>query len=314
MISFIIGRLMQAAIVILLLTLVVFSLLRLMPGDPILQILGPYADRQTMEDMRERLGFNQSVPEQYGTWLGKVVRGDLGESIITRQSVTGTLKWRIPVTLQIALGALAVTVIIGLPAGIIAALTRNRWPDYFFSIFAVAGIAMPSFWLAIILIVVFSVHLGWLPTSGFVSPTTDFWKSVQLSIMPWFVAGVGGGAVLMRQTRSALLEVLGQDYVRTARAKGLTERIVITRHALKNAMIPVFTIAGLAVANLLAGTVIVEYVFGIPGMGRLLIESLLAHDYPVIQGTVLVIGICVEISTLFVDIAYGWFDPRIRVR
>jgi peptide/nickel transport system permease protein len=314
MASFIIGRLMQAVVVILLLTLVVFSLLRLMPGDPILQILGPYADRQTMEDMRERLGFNQSVPEQYATWLGKAVKGDLGQSIITRQSVTGTLKWRIPVTLQIALGALAVTVIIGLPAGIIAALTRNRWPDYFFSIFAVAGIAMPSFWLAIILIVVFSVHLGWLPTSGFVSPTTDFWKSVQLSIMPWFVAGVGGGAVLMRQTRSALLEVLGQDYVRTARAKGLTERIVITRHALKNAMIPVFTIAGLAVANLLAGTVIVEYVFGIPGMGRLLIESLIAHDYPVIQGTVLVIGICVEISTLFVDIAYGWFDPRIRVR
>ncbi len=305
---------MQAAVVILLLTLIVFSLLRLVPGDPILQILGPYADRQTMEDMRERLGFNESVPEQYATWLGKAVKGDLGQSIITRQSVTGTLKWRIPVTLQIALGALAVSVIIGLPAGIIAALARNRWPDYFLSIFAVAGIAMPSFWLALILIVVFSVHLGWLPTSGFVSPRTDLWRSFQLSIMPWFVAGVGGGAVLMRQTRSALLEVLGQDYVRTAKAKGLTERIVITRHALKNAMIPVFTIAGLAVANLLAGTVIVEYVFGIPGMGRLLIESLLAHDYPVIQGTVLVIGICVEISTLFVDIAYGWFDPRIRVR
>ncbi len=191
MTSFIIGRLMQAVVVILLLTLVVFSLLRLTPGDPILQILGPYADRQTMEDMRERLGFNQSVPEQYGTWLGKVVRGDLGESIITRQSVTGTLKWRIPVTLQIALGALAVSVIIGLPAGIIAALARNRWPDYFLSIFAVAGIAMPSFWLALILIVVFSVHLGWLPTSGFVSPRTDLWRSFQLSIMPWFVAGRG---------------------------------------------------------------------------------------------------------------------------
>jgi peptide/nickel transport system permease protein len=311
--SFVISRLMQAVIVILLLTLVVFSLLRLMPGDPILQILGPYADKQTMEELREQLGFNQSVPEQYGTWLGKVVRGNLGESIITRQSVTGTLKWRIPVTLQIALGAMAVTLVIGLPAGIIAALMRNRWPDYLMSVFAVAGIAVPGFWLAILMIVLFSVHLGWLPTSGFVSPTTDFVQSMKLSIMPWFVAGIGGAAVLMRQTRSALLEVLGQDYVRTARAKGLMERVVITRHALKNAMIPVFTIAGLAVAGLLAGTVIVEYVFGIPGMGRLLVESLLAHDYPVIQGTVLVIGVCVELTTLLVDIGYGWFDPRIRV-
>jgi peptide/nickel transport system permease protein len=312
--SFIISRLMQAVVVILLLTLVVFSLLRLMPGDPILQILGPYADKQTMEDLRERLGFNQSVPEQYGTWLGKVVRGDLGQSIITRQSVTGTLKWRIPVTLQIALGAMAVTIAIGLPAGILAALMRNRWPDYLLSIFAVAGIAMPGFWLALILIVVFSVHLGWLPTSGFVSPTTNFVESTRMSILPWFVAGIGGAAVLMRFTRSSLLEVLGQDYIRTAKAKGLAERVVIVRHALKNAMIPVLTITGLALGGLLAGTVIVEYIFGIPGMGRLLIESLQTHDYPVIQGSVLVVGVSVEIATLLTDLAYGWFDPRIRLR
>jgi peptide/nickel transport system permease protein len=310
--NFVIGRLLQAAIVLMLLTLLVFSLLRLVPGDPILQILGPYAEQQTMDDMREQLGFNQPVPEQYATWLGKVVRGDLGESIISRQPVSETLKWRIPVTAQIALGAWAVSMVIGLPAGIISALNRNRWPDYASSVLAVTGIAMPSFWLAIMLMQVFAVRLHWVPTSGFVSPTTDFWQSMKLSILPWFVAGIGGAAILMRQTRSALLEVLGQDYIRTAKAKGLAERIVIMRHAMKNAMIPVLTIVGLGVGSLLAGTVIVEFVFGIPGMGRLLIESLLSHDYPVIQGIVLVVGICVVMSTLLVDIAYGWLDPRIR--
>jgi len=310
--NFVLSRLLQAAVVLMLLTLLVFSLLRLVPGDPILQILGPYAERETMEEMREQLGFNQPVPEQYVTWLGKVVRGDLGESIIGRQPVTETLKWRIPVTAQIALGAWAVSMVIGLPAGIIAALNRNRWPDYLSSIIAVVGIAMPSFWLAIILILIFSVHYHIVPTSGFVSPTTDFWRSMRLSILPWFVAGIGGAAILMRQTRSALLEVLSQDYIRTAKAKGLAERVVIMRHAMKNAMIPVLTIVGLGVGNLLAGTVIVEFVFGIPGMGRLLIESLLTHDYPVIQGVVLVVGICVVMSTLLVDIAYGWLDPRIR--
>lgn len=312
MLNFVIGRLLQAAIVLMLLTLLVFSLLRLVPGDPILQILGPYAEQQTMDDMREQLGFNQPVPEQYATWLGKVVRGDLGESIISRQPVSETLKWRIPVTAQIALGAWAVSMVIGLPAGIISALNRNRWPDYASSVLAVTGIAMPSFWLAIMLMQVFAVRLHWVPTSGFVSPTTDFWQSMKLSILPWFVAGIGGAAILMRQTRSALLEVLGQDYIRTAKAKGLAERIVIMRHAMKNAMIPVLTIVGLGVGSLLAGTVIVEFVFGIPGMGRLLIESLLSHDYPVIQGIVLVVGICVVMSTLLVDIAYGWLDPRIR--
>jgi len=310
--NFVIGRLLQAVIVLMLLTLLVFSLLRLVPGDPILQILGPYAEQQTMDDLREQLGFNQPVPEQYATWLGKVVRGDLGESIISRQSVSETLKWRIPVTAQIALGAWAVSMVIGLPAGIISALNRNRWPDYSSSVLAVAGIAMPSFWLAIMLMQFFAVRLHWVPTSGFVSPTTDFWRSMRLSILPWSVAGIGGAALLMRQTRSALLEVLGQDYIRTAKAKGLAERIVIMRHAMKNAMIPVLTIVGLGVGNLLAGTVIVEFVFGIPGMGRLLIESLLSHDYPVIQGIVLVVGICVVMSTLLVDIAYGWLDPRIR--
>jgi len=312
--NFIIVRLVQAVIVILLLTLVVFSLLRLVPGDPVLQILGPYAERQAMEDLREQLGFNEPVHEQYASWVSKMARGDLGTSIISRESVTHTLKWRIPVTAQIALGAWAVTIAIGLPAGIISALTRNRWPDYLTSVFAVGGVAVPSFWLAIILMQVFAVRLHWVPTSGFVSPTTDFWRSMQLSILPWFVAGLGGAALLMRQTRSALLEVLGQDYIRTAKAKGLTERVVVMRHALKNAMIPVLTVVGLALGTLLAGTVIVEVVYGIPGMGRLLVESLLSHDYPVVQGVVLVVGLTVVASNLLVDIAYGWFDPRIRYR
>jgi peptide/nickel transport system permease protein len=309
---FTVARLSQAVVVLLLLTLVVFSLLRLVPGDPILQILGPYADRETMEDLREQLGFNQPVHEQYASWLGKVVRGDLGKSIISREPVTEVLKWRIPVTLQIALGAWAVSIAIGLPAGVIAALTRNRWPDYLFSIVAVGGIAVPSFWLAIILILVFSVRLDLLPTSGFVSPTTDFGQSLKLSILPWFVAGTGGAALLMRQTRSALLEVLGQDYIRTARAKGLAQQVIILRHALKNAMIPVLTVTGLALGNLLAGAVIVEVVFGLPGMGRLLVESLWTRDYPVVQGVVLVVGVSVVLSNFLVDLAYGWLDPRVK--
>jgi peptide/nickel transport system permease protein len=305
-------RLVQALVVLLLLTLLVFSLLRFVPGDPILQILGPYAERQAMEDLREQLGFNQPVHEQYVSWLGGVVRGDLGDSIISRESVTQILRWRIPVTVQIALGAWAVAIAIGLPAGIIAALTRNRWPDYVSSMFAVGGVAIPSFWLAIIMILIFAVRLDWVPTSGWVSPTTDFWRSVHLSLLPWCVAGVGGAAILMRQTRSALLEVLGQDYIRTAKAKGLAERVVILRHALKNAMIPVLTVVGLALGNLLAGTVIVEVIFGLPGMGRLLVESLWTHDYPVVQGVVLVVGISVVLSNLLVDITYGLLDPRIR--
>ncbi len=312
MAGFVINRFVQAIVVLLILTFLVFSLLRLVPGDPIAQILGPHADRQSMDQLREQLGFNQSVPEQYATWLGKLVRGDMGESVITRQSVTATLQSRIPVTLQITLGAWVIGILIGVTAGIIAALTRNRWPDYVLSVFTIAGIAMPSFWLAIILMLLFSVRLGWLPTSGYVSPTTDFVRSIKLSILPWFVAGFGSSAVLMRQTRSALLEVLRQDYVRTAWAKGLTQRVVLFRHALKNGMIPVLTIVGLALGNLLAGEVIVEVVFGLPGMGRLLVESLLSHDYPVIQGIVLVVGVCVILANFLVDIAYGWLDPRVR--
>lgn len=312
MARFIILRLLQNVVVVLLLTLLVFSLMRLVPGDPILQMLGPYAEKESMEELREQLGFNEPIHEQYASWLGNGLKGDLGDSVISRQPVTDILKWRIPVTIQIAMGAWAVSIVIGIPAGIIAALSRNRWPDYVSSIFAVGGVAMPSFWLAIIMILVLGLRLDWVPTSGFVSPTTDFWRSMHLSLLPWFVAGIGGAAVLMRQTRSALLEVLSQDYVRTARAKGLTERVVIFRHAMKNAMIPVLTIVGLGLGNLLAGTVIVEYIFGIPGMGRLLIESLLSHDYPVIQGINLMVGTSVVLSTLLVDIAYGWLDPRIR--
>jgi len=290
----------------------VFLFAHAAPGDPVLNILGPHPSQQAADSLRQQLGLDKPLPQQYVSWAGKVVKRDLGESLATREPVTKILKTRVAATAQIALGSWFISILIGLPAGIIAALARNRWPDYVSSIVAVSGVAMPSFWFAIMLIILFGVTWRILPTSGYVSFTSDPWESIRLSILPWIVGGFAGSAVLMRQMRSALLEVMNQDYVRTARAKGLTQRVVILRHAMKNALIPIVTIAGMTLGYLLGGEVIIEWVFGIPGVGRAMVEAVFKKDFPVVQGAALMIGVVVVLANLIVDIAYGWLDPRIR--
>ena len=312
MTTFIIRRLLQSAIVLFLASIVVFSFAHAAPGDPVLNILGPRPDQQAADSLREQLGLNKPLPQQYLSWAGRAVKGDLGQSLATREPVSTVLKTRVVATAQIALGAWIISMAIGLPAGIIAALARNRWPDYVASVVAVSGVAMPSFWFAIMLIILFGVTWRILPTSGYISFTSDPLQSIKLSILPWVVGGFAGSAVLMRQMRSALLEVLNQDYVRTARAKGLKQQVVIMRHALKNALIPIVTIAGMTLGYLLGGEVIIEWVFGIPGVGRAMVEAVFKKDFPIIQGAALMIGVAVVFANLIVDIAYGWLDPRIR--
>jgi len=310
--AFITRRLLQSIIVLFLASIVVFLFAHAAPGDPVLNILGPHPSQQAADSLRQQLGLDKPLPQQYVSWAGKVVKRDLGESLATREPVTKILKTRVAATAQIALGSWFISILIGLPAGIIAALARNRWPDYVSSIVAVSGVAMPSFWFAIMLIILFGVTWRILPTSGYVSFTSDPWESIRLSILPWIVGGFAGSAVLMRQMRSALLEVMNQDYVRTARAKGLTQRVVILRHAMKNALIPIVTIAGMTLGYLLGGEVIIEWVFGIPGVGRAMVEAVFKKDFPVVQGAALMIGVVVVLANLIVDIAYGWLDPRIR--
>ena len=312
MTAFITRRLLQSIIVLFLASIVVFLFAHAAPGDPVLNILGPHPSQQAADSLRQQLGLDKPLPQQYVSWAGKVVKRDLGESLATREPVTKILKTRVAATAQIALGSWFISILIGLPAGIIAALARNRWPDYVSSIVAVSGVAMPSFWFAIMLIILFGVTWRILPTSGYVSFTSDPWESIRLSILPWIVGGFAGSAVLMRQMRSALLEVMNQDYVRTARAKGLTQRVVILRHAMKNALIPIVTIAGMTLGYLLGGEVIIEWVFGIPGVGRAMVEAVFKKDFPVVQGAALMIGVVVVLANLIVDIAYGWLDPRIR--
>jgi len=310
--AFITRRLLQSIIVLFLASIVVFLFAHAAPGDPVLNILGPHPSQQAADSLRQQLGLDKPLPQQYVSWAGKVVKRDLGESLATREPVTKILKTRVAATAQIALGSWFISILIGLPAGIIAALARNRWPDYVSSIVAVSGVAMPSFWFAIMLIILFGVTWRILPTSGYVSFTSDPWESIKLSILPWVVGGFAGSAVLMRQMRSALLEVMNQDYVRTARAKGLTQRVVILRHAMKNALIPIVTIAGMTLGYLLGGEVIIEWVFGIPGVGRAMVEAVFKKDFPVVQGAALMVGVVVVLANLIVDIAYGWLDPRIR--
>jgi peptide/nickel transport system permease protein len=311
--AFVVRRLLQSVLVLFLVSIIVFMFAHAAPGDPVQNILGINSDPTTASNLREQLGLNKPLPEQYALWVSKAVRGDLGKSLFTREPVNAILKRRVAATLQIALGSFILSLIIGLSAGTIAALYRNRWPDYLSSVVAVSGVAMPSFWFAIMLIVLLSETWRLLPTSGYVSFISDPIQSIKLSIMPWIVAGFAGSAVLMRQMRSALLEVLNQDYVRTARAKGLLERVVIMRHAMKNALIPIVTIAGMMVGFLLAGQVVIEVVFSIPGVGAGMVKAIMLKDFPIVQGTALMVAVCILAANLLVDIAYGWLDPRIRV-
>jgi peptide/nickel transport system permease protein len=316
MITFVMRRLLQSLVVLLLVTLMVFLAMRILPGDPILMYMTMRdvqgATQEQVDAMKKEFGLDRPWPVQYGHWIADAARGNLGKSILTRTSVSEELKKRIPITFYLAALSLVLSIFLSIPAGIISAIRRGTWLDGVVTTFANLGITMPIFWLGILLIYVFGIWLRWLPVFGYTSPFEDFWLSTKQVIMPVFCLALFSMASGMRQTRSSMLEVVHQDYIRTAWAKGLREWGVVMRHALKNALIPVVTLTGMTVRYLFGGAVLIETVFNIPGMGRMTVDGILSQDYPVVQGAVLVIAVTVLLSNLIVDLSYGWLDPRIR--
>lgn len=313
--EYIIRRLVSFIPVLLIVSMIAFGLLYVLPGDPVIAILGEeFGTREDYDNLRREYGFDQPVWVQYGLWLGRVVQGDLGTSIRTGEPVADVLLRRVPISFYVGLAGMLVGILIGLPAAIISALRPGSRLDVVGTVAALGGIAIPSFWQAIVMMYVFAVILRLLPPSGYTSPFEDPWLSAKMLVMPAIVLGTHSAAVIMRQGRSALIEVLEQDYITTARAKGLREKLVIYRHALKNAMIPIVTILGLQVGNLVSGAAIVETVFAIPGVGRAAVDAIFFRDYPMLQGAVLMLTMAAMIANLLTDLAYGYLDPRIRYR
>lgn len=312
MLGYALRRLLAAIPVLLLVATGVFLLLRLTPGDPAGIILGPDATEERRQELRRELGLEDPLPIQYARWLGKMARGDLDRSLFLDKPVTTALLERAQPTLLLTTLALVVSVAIGLPTGIIAARRHGSWLDVGSMGVAMVGIAMPTFWLGLNLIFVFAVLLRWLPVAGYAPLSDGVWESLRYLILPAVTLGVAQGALLARMTRSMMLEVLNQDYVRTARAKGVSERGVVVRHALRNAFLPLMTVIGLTFAALMGGAVVTEQIFNIPGVGRLLIQAIGRRDFPLVQGAVLVIAALYVLINLLVDLLYAVVDPRIR--
>jgi peptide/nickel transport system permease protein len=314
--TYILQRVLQMIPVMVLASIISFSIIFLLPGDPALLILGDQlaSDRTVYEAKRAELGLDRPVPVQYLDWLGKTVRGDFGTSTRDRQPVVQGMRDRLPVTLELAGLAMVLALAISLPAGIISALKPNSKWDIVTSLVAFSGIALPNFWFGILLIYLLAVVLRWLPPSGYVPFSEDPAQNLIRMIMPAITLGLGLSAVLMRQTRSSLLEVLHQDYMTTARAKGLAQKAVVLRHAFKNALIPVVTVIGLQLGLLFGGAVITETIFSIPGVGRWAVDSITTRDFPVVQAVSLVLAVGVLLANLLADIAYAYIDPRIHYR
>jgi peptide/nickel transport system permease protein len=288
--------------------------MHIIPGDPVIRILGMHATEAQVEQLRHELGLDMPLIVQYGTWIGNVFQGDLGRSFIFHEDVAALITERFPVTFYLTFLALSTSTMVGIIAGVISGVKRGTFIDSFITLFANVGIAVPTFWLGILGIYLFGMQLGWLPIEGWISPLDDFWQSTRKVIMPVATLAVPNIAIVARQTRSSMLESIHQDYIRTAVSKGLAQRIVFYKHALRNALIPVVTLLGIVVVFLIGGEVLTETVFNIPGVGRLLVRAALDNDYLIVQGIVLVVGVIVVFTNLFVDIAYGWIDPRIRYR
>ena len=314
--SYIIRRVVQSIVVILIVTILVFVGMRLLPGDPLFMLFNANQlinmTEEELAQIRQDAGLDRSLLVQYFDWLGGVFKGDLGDSILTEEPVSKDLTKRIPITAYLGVLSFVIAVLLGIPAGIISAIRRATWLDTIVTTLANIGITVPIFWAGIVLMWIFAVQLGWLPTSGYTSPFDDFWLSIKKLIMPVFCMSIFAIAGNTRQARSAMLEVLRQDYIRTAWAKGLIERTIIIRHALKNSFIPIITLAGMGISGIFGGSVLIETVFNIPGMGRLAVDSLFQHDYPYVQGITLVMTSIVVFSNLLIDLTYGWLDPRIR--
>jgi peptide/nickel transport system permease protein len=293
-------------------SMIIFGLQQLLPGDPALSLAGEERDPAVIAFLHKKYHLDEPLPVRYALWLGGVLTGDLGESIRINKPVGELVLEKLPVTAELAGLAIIVALAIGIPAGVLSAVKNGRWPDYAANVFALWGLSTPNFWLGFLLILLFSVKLGWLPASGFVSPGEDLGQNLRSMIMPAFVLGNAIAAVMMRHTRSAMLQVLGMDYVRTARAKGLAERVVILKHALRNALVPVVTLGALEFGQLLSGAVLTEQVFTIPGFGKLIVDAVFNRDYAVVQGVVLCTATAYIVLNLCADLAYFLVNPRLR--
>jgi peptide/nickel transport system permease protein len=314
MFGFLATRLVSLGVVLWLVTIIAFAVMRLAPGDPSALMLGADAPPAAVAEFRASYGLDRPLPVQYVAWLGHVVRGDLGTSIYLGRSVTTAILERLPVSLALTFSAFLIAVLLGMSLGLAAAYWHNTWVDRFVSLVAALGLAMPSFWLGICLIWLFAVRLTALPSGGFVEPWADPWQALAHLILPAFALGYLQSGLIARMTRTTMLEALDGEFVRVARSKGLTELAVVVKHALRNALIPVVTVCGISLAVLFGGAVVIETVFTIPGLGRLLVNAVIQRDFPVVQGTLLVVAAWYVIVNLAVDVVYTVIDPRIRYR
>ena len=312
MLGFLARRILIAIPTIFLISVFVFSLQKLLPGDPVLVMAGEERDPELIEALREKYRLNDPIPVQYLAWAGNALRGDLGISLRTNQPVLELIGEKLPVTIQLAVMALIIAMAIGIPAGVVSAYKKGTWVDWLANLIALSGLSVPNFWLGIMLILLVSVKLGWLPASGYQPLSEDPLQSIRTMLMPAFVLGTAIAATLMRHTRSAMLSVLQSDYVRTARAKGLRERTVLVKHALRNALVPVVTVTTLLFGELLAGAVLTEQIFTIPGFGKLVVDAVFNRDYAVVQGIVLCTGIAFIFMNILADAAYRVLNPRMR--
>jgi peptide/nickel transport system permease protein len=312
MFALFVRRLVQLVPTLFLVSVLIFGLQHLLPGDPAMMMAGEDRDPEVIQSLRRQYHFDQPIPIQYLYWIGGVLTGDLGQSIRLKLPVLALIVEKLPVTLQLATMAMVIALAIGVTAGILSAVNKNSWIDYVVSVVSLLGISTPNFWLGIMLIFVFAVTLGWLPASGYVSPFEDPWQSLATTIMPAFVLGNAIAGVIMRHTRGAMLQALSSDYVRTARAKGLSERKVVLKHAMRNALTPVITLGALEFGTLLSGAVLTEQIFTIPGFGKLIVDAVLNRDYAVVQGVVLVTATTYILLNLLADIGYILVNPRLR--
>ncbi len=305
-------RLLVAIPTILIISVFVFSLQKLLPGDPVLAMAGEERDPQVLEYLREKYRLNDPIPYQYVAWLGSALQGDLGISLRTNQPVLQLIVQKLPATIQLAIMSMTFAFLIGVPMGILAATRKNTIFDYIANIVALSGLSIPNFWLGIMLILLVSVKLGWLPASGYELFFSDPVRSMQTMLMPSFVLGNALAATLMRHTRSAMLSVLSSDYIRTARAKGLPERSVVLQHSFRNAVLPIVTLGALLFGELLAGAVLTEQIFTIPGFGKLVVDAVFNRDYAVVQGVVLCTAVGFILMNLVADVLYVLLNPRMR--
>ena len=312
--SYVVRRLLQMIPVLAIITFIVYALMFAIPGDPARALVGPgeSLDEEQLEIIRKEHSLDKPVIVQYGLWLTRALKGDLGRSTQNYRPVAEELKDRAQVTLQFGIVAWLLAVLIGVPAGIVSAVYRGKPVDFIATVLSIAGVAIPNFWLGIMSILLFGVILGWLPTQGYVDIFEDPAEGFRHMILPAFALGITSWALIMRQSRSAMLEVLTQDYVRTARAKGMRPRSVVWVHALRNALLPVVTVFGLQTGRIFAGAVVIETLFGIPGMGQFMIQAIFARDFQSVQGAVLLMALAVLFANLITDLVYAWLDPRIR--